>query len=664
MNEPESLAARWPANLTPRQRRMILAWIVVVGLASLIRMFVVAQDGIVLLIFDSTLYAQNSVYYFDDAVFTRIPTHRPGLPILAWGTRQLGIPFKMFLDGLLMLTAVYAGLTLTRLLRSHAAGMLLYFGMMASPWFMAHSRLFVTEPLVALLMILLVLLAIQFICRPACRWSWVLALLAAVVSSVYVLTRNEMILIAPFWGMIIVCAALRGAWYRLPRLREAGWRSLLVIVPLVAAWLAIETVKRSHEHRFGVRCVCATEADGMSELMNALYSIPDDPPMRYAPVTRSTIERASRVSPTLARYQERLLDLNRGGYQFGREILGLKDEFGSWLNWHLVDSFGGINPGSNRAMQQAASEIRSAQAAGQLKWRFARYPIDPMWRAWLPDLPAQTGLALKRSFNRHLSRLDKYFISNRPRSSVGEGFFDDGLLRRSSIVLDRITRIYGQTPYRNTPITSVGLFAANSQPVLTVPVLMAPTGERYFSISLRDIESPLVDSTFYLQMMDRDGQTTRSPPIRLQSQMSDEVVAVELESDQEIPRVEYWAISASRSLPPRGPRQRIQRFLGRNHGYWNLLGILVAIIAGFRLRASKDLQRDIAWVTFVVAGFFILRCVMYSLIEVWLLWGLHRYVEPNIFVGLFGLACLGFLLGATAGRLFDRLRGQTAVTGG
>ena len=36
---------------------------------------------------------------------------------------------------------------------------------------------------------------------------------------------------------------------------------------------------------------------------------------------------------------------------------------------------------------------------------------------------------------------------------------------------------------------------------------------------------------------------------------------------------------------------------------------------------------------------------MYALIDAWLLWGINRYVEPNILIFIVGLTCVSFAVG-------------------
>ena len=82
----------------------------------------------------------------------------------------------------------------------------------------------------------------------------------------------------------------------------------------------------------------------------------------------------------------------------------------------------------------------------------------------------------------------------------------------------------------------------------------------------------------------------------------------------------------------------------------------IGLFAGIRQSASGATLVHVAWVGFVALTFILVRCLFYSLINIWLQWGLGRYVEPNNLLALFTIICLMFVAGGCLGRLVRKFR--------
>ena len=149
-----------------------LSWILLIVICTISRMVLVADDEIYPIKFDSTNYAKMASHYVDiDAAlriigigdpnqklahdpFKSFPTHRPGLGLLAWGSSQIGVPYKLFLDGLILLGSVLAGLSIGRITKTPLVGMIAFILLMFNPWALQHSQLFMTEPMIAVVILL------------------------------------------------------------------------------------------------------------------------------------------------------------------------------------------------------------------------------------------------------------------------------------------------------------------------------------------------------------------------------------------------------------------------------------------------------------------------------------------------------------------------------
>ena len=622
-------------------------WWLLLGLALVTRMFVVAQDSIVPGEFDSFYYAQIAESYSSPgSPFSMLPLHRPGMPMLAGGVTALGVPYKLFLDALLGLAATLAGINFFRLTKSSWSSLLVAVLILWHPYLMFQSVVFMTEPLIAIILLLLLISAIPFLCRPFSEWSISMALVSGAVASAFMLVRNELLVLFGFFGVLLLLIIVRG-WrefdFRIGK-RKRSWRLILFFLPLLMAWSAERSVEVYHNDRFRVSAMCATEAGGFQELMNALYSIEPATRTRFVPVTLQSLEIACQSSVVMAQRKSLLLDPTRGAFHSAERHIGLQGEVGPWLNWHLIDCFGGLNRNSNHQMKVAAKQIRNAQYRGQLAKRNARFPIDPLWEAWLPDLPYQfwESLLYSSSIKLNPTMLQKQ-TTRLPENSVAAGIFNSGLLRRAGIGCIGSLHVSMKCSANESAATRVTLLTEDHQLIAEVPVKKGGDGFPLANLSLSEMDNFDIWQPLYLRLVRETSGERSSELVNLPD--TTRRVACDFQFVEESAQ-EVWGVSVKRQMPQQGLRDRVKVLL--KDWRWLAISLLctATFFGGVCQPISRQRRQNLGAVVVLGACFVFGRSLFYSLIHVWLAWGAHRYVQPNILLTLFTLAGFCFFLGS------------------
>ena len=625
-------------------------WWLLLGLALVTRMFVVAQDSIVPGEFDSFYYAQIAESYSSaGSPFSMLPLHRPGMSMLAGVVTAFGVPYKLFLDVLLGLAAILAGISFFHLTKSNWSSLLVAVLILWHPYLMFQSLVFMTEPLIAIVLLLLLISVIPFLCRPFSEWSISMALVSGVVASAFMLMRNEMLVLLGFFGVLLLLIIVRG-WrefdFRIGK-RKRSWRLILFFLPLFMAWSAERTVEAYHNDRFRVSAMCATEASGFKELMNTLYSIEPAARTRFVPVTQQSLELACQYSVVMEQRKSLLLDPARGAFHSAERHVGLQGEVGPWLNWHLIDCFGGVNRNSNQQMKVAAKQIRNAQFRGHLARRNARFPIDPLWQAWLPDLPHQfwESLLYSSSIKLNPTMLEKQTI-RLPENSVAAGIFNSGLLRRAGTGCIGSLHITMKCSATESVATRVTLLTEDHQLIAEVPVKKGADGFPLANLSLSEMDNFDIWQPLHLRLLRETSGERSSELVDLPDTTRRLACDFQFVEESDVADKEVWGVSVKRQMPQQGLRDRVKIFL--KDWRWLAICLLCAgtFIGGVCQPISRQRLQNLGAVVVLGACFVFGRSLFYSLIHVWLAWGAHRYVQPNILITLFTMAGFCFFLGS------------------
>ncbi len=645
-------------RLIPRRRWTF--WISIIAIIIL-RMILVAKDEIVPIGDDSINYARQSVYYLSGGSFGGLPQQSPGLFYLAIVGANLGIPYKLLLDSLLVLVALGTSILVKRITRSELCGLFSFTAIALNPWFMNQSQLFMSEPLTAVLLLATVVSCAQFLTVPFRRWNKRMAATSTLSMTAWALTRPEMPIVYGFWLLFVFAAGmchrrrLRGFWkFRTGNAK----RWVLMLAPLVISVMTIWAIKQIHQSHFGVAALSVGESPGLNRLLSALYSIPPEQKIRFAPVTFQSLTAACDACPTLNTLRNQLLSRSGGSYAACERNLKLPGEVGTWLNWQLVSSFGGSSRESNEKMMQAAEEIRLAQEQGRLGYRNAIFPIDPLVREWFTDLPNEFRNSLTLSFFPNfqaLSSLDR-FSSRRVADSVDFGFFDDGLLRRKGTAPEQFFRIHGQTDVSQSAFRSVRLLTSEKQLIAKSLIAKAAGNgwEFKFAVPPDDWKGQLSDLTLVFHS-NPDNEDSRAE-VRIINDLNHAMFSIDPPTSSASPNVpQVWQISVSH--PFRGKLNRTQLKTWFRKNYWTMVGSMLCIsfLLGAIRKSNRRRGQQIRWILFLAIGLLLGRSLFYALVQTWLHWGLHRYVEPNHLFVLLILFLSAYSSGTICRRTFRRL---------
>lgn len=623
-------------------------------------MLLVADQDILPEQSDSIGYAATGLHYLQGGHDDRFPNHLPGLPLMARGTMQLGIPYKLFLDGLFSLTVIWVACQLWRWFASRWLALCLAIALLLSPWFINQSMVFMTEPIVSIFLLGAMTSALAWLLNPPDRWQWRWAVAPTIFSSLVVVFRPEWLLMALFWLAIIVWVVVVHwrTWWRLNR-RQLGWAAGTLLAPWLAIFAANYSLAVIHYFHYGVMATHPGDASGLSSLLNALYKIEPKEKIRFVPVTRQSLADACAVSPTLNRYRDSLLDVKRVNFQQAQASLGITDEVGTWLNWHLLDCLGGLTPSTDGTMRQAASEIQLAMATLRLPRRPAVFPIDPMQSAWQPEVP---GLLWKSITAGCFPNLD---YPNAPEllSNLGQinpadlVAFNRLLLPRRGTTSDVATKIFGFTMAQDSRVEQVRLVTDAGAVVAQASVNPASPHCK-FVLTMTGL--PATGSAVFLEFLGKTG--VKDPAGRVFISFADEAIETEVFFRRDDGTVgELWSMSIDQPLMNFPHRQRFRKVLVSNY-HWGLLGLgLVCLVSGIVNRPDPQhgwllLAQWSAWIA--ISALFWGRTIMYALLEAWTHWGLERYVGPHqlLFVTLSLLAA--HLAGRTLRQFWERLKAK------
>ena len=461
------------------------------------------------------------------------------------------------------------------------------------------------------------------------------------VGAVFLLTRPETPVLLGFW-LIVWCALLIYHWRSIratSRVRLLK-STLIAVMPLLIALGVTSGWKKVHKRCYGIEALSCTEAPGEVALLNALYSIPPDELIRYAPVTRQSLAHACEVSSTLNQYREKLLDVGQSNYRHAKRFLDLEGQVGAWLNWHLQSCFRGSRNQANQEMLRAAAEISQAQKDGRLGYRRAMFPIDPLWKSWLPEIPNKVLSAVKFSFFPNLKSLtDKEIVNRRRCTAIQQGNFDNGLLRRRGTRLDNCLRIYGRSPVGSSRFKRIRITDGQQHVLGLARISKASKGGSEFNF-VSEMSEPIEADTIFAEFLPSAPENSSDRnAIRLDGHQ----VAIGRKR-----KSERWFVTGVATQNP-GSRQLAWQAVNADYFYTGLcVAVGLAFFIGATKRRSRRMLNQLAGLIVISTGLIGLRMLMYSMIEVWLKWGLNRYTEPNHLVAIFLLILSGFFLGYRA----------------
>ncbi len=632
-----------PAFSVPPKNHFVIFAIIIL---AVFRMYLTGGEEIIPVSMDSENYARSAWHYLLGTEQDGMPTQRPGMPLLARAFASLGIPYALGLEFLYLAAAGAAAFAAGRISRTIFLPVAVFAGLAYCPWLWNSSRTFMTEPLTAVLLLTMCVSAFPFFMTTFRRWrlSWVSV--ATIPSAFLVITRPEALVVVFFCFSAIVIL-----WIANRRMRTAPgirFRLAWLLIPVLVTYGLVAILKQVNQKRYGMAALCITEAPDFVDLMNVLYSIAPEEEIRFAPVTMKTLAAACDFSPSMNALRDKVLQPNSSNIEITHSLTGVSGEVGPMLNWHLISAF----YESKVAMKSVAAEIRQAQAEKRIGKRVAMYPVDPLWKEWLPEFPQQFGNALYGSYwCRNLSPSREYLV--RTRGEIGpesyQNFQHSLLLRPTCNEIIRCQMYCQTSDVPKSQFTGIrvlddrGLELASS-------TIDDSSGSPHFNLDFKSATLAAL-SRVVLEFLQQDGHNAQM----IVDFKSGQSHGFPLNAAKDIK--EAWGVEIFLKKPRPQWRDRLKIRIGKNFSQIvNVLALLCFVTGVWRRPPLKVLTR-LTWLLIFFATFISARCAYYTLVEVWLRWGLNRYVEPNQLTLLFTYLLFAFWLGAVLRYfLIDRRR--------
>ena len=425
-------------------RRLRLDWKWILLVIALTKLWAVAGSEIATVNPDAYGYATSAngmIWWVGDGA---LPAHTSGFAAIAGIVSQFGVPWRLALE-LFYLTAcaLLAGV-IAEILSSRTIGCLLFALLAWHPWTFSGFADFMPVPLV--LVLIIALLAVMFWVLSRFSDPWRIRTFAGLglLAFLWSWCRLEDPLIYASYGLFALLAwwLTRSTSHPQSPIR----RIVLLALPAMTILILGTGVKVINYIEFGVYAKSWSDAPGLVSLMSALYKVKPEQQIHYAPVTRQSLAAACAVSPSLQRYQDRLMDPHDPQTLVGEKVTKIPGEFGPWLNWLLpADIWLGDVQDNNIVMLRAAAEINEALRSGRLPSRPAFFPLDPNWHLWLPDLLPQTAEALRQGMSMKAWNIDPFV------KPEWESVFDAAANRRTPGKLtSEETRLFSKAMRFNT----------------------------------------------------------------------------------------------------------------------------------------------------------------------------------------------------------------------
>jgi hypothetical protein len=420
--------------------------ILIVGFAKL---WMVAGDEMLAQDYDAHDYAQSATTMVWGG---SLPSHPPGFPMIAGIVAQFGVPWRLALEVLYLASCGLLAAGIISLLRSCVIAVLLFAAIAWHPWTLSGFHAFWSYPFVLVLSVALLSIMFRILGQPSNEWTWPIFVGEGCILFFWEWSRTEDPLV---YGTFALFVGLALALSR-RETHPASWKKRVVLLALpVLMVISLSTgVRLINYFEYGIYAKSRMTSPGLTALMKALYQIKPERDLRYAPVTRSSLQAACDASPTLRQFESTLLDPRNHESRVGESITKVPGEFGPWLIWLLPGSLPWDSREANQVMLAAASEINDALRDGRLSRRHAYYPLDPNWRLWLPGLVPSFVACLRSASSIQRWKSWEGDVTDSPYL---EHDFDEAANRRAASAYSPMLLVDGSVPLSRPSIDSVGV---------------------------------------------------------------------------------------------------------------------------------------------------------------------------------------------------------------
>ena len=282
-------------SIRPRMSCAVLLAAFAVLLAA--RLVLSADEGIVSEPDDAVIYATMTQAIGEARL--GLFRYRPGFPAVAALVASTGIPYRVGIEVLYLVSCFLFAHALQRSSRSVALGVATLFLMAGHPWTLQAFRHFHSEPTLLCASLVTFAAMLGLLDRERLEISDPLLWMTGISLSFSSTVRNEDVILLSTYGSF----ALLAVFGQRRRSRRESVRALLLLSVPVALLLASQlALKAVNAATVGVFAMSRTEAPGFLALLHALFRIGTPEGRRHAPFGVGSLRAAVTVSPTLGAY--------------------------------------------------------------------------------------------------------------------------------------------------------------------------------------------------------------------------------------------------------------------------------------------------------------------------------------------------------------------------
>lgn len=424
-----------PMLRTPFDRNAVFLFILLILLAF--RFVLISDSEIVGAPADTEGLAQGVLCFQWRCGFD--PLRPPGLSIAGAAARFAGLPWRLVLEVLFLVSVLVFARTVRRAF-GPALGVMAAAAVLFHPYTTRSFTEFYREPAILCLYILLFASILTVLMRrePPTFRSPDLWLFSCLYAAIVFTREGEDMVLLPLLATVTVTVGWRAV--RTASGAPALLRVLPALLPL-AAWKAAALLVLGMNLWFWN----IPDANGLfgsyKAFLGAVHRIAVDDSIRYAPATRQSFAVALRLSPTFAEFGRPIVE-DGENMQILRlhssSFVGRPEVDPTRTIWALHAAtrsrYGNDDRLIRKTVLRAAAEIEAALDRGEHPARLALpYPLDPNWMNWLPTYPAVLWGDLRRMVAMGLDESGPAArVDYRPPGAPD--LFDRALSRRSVLV--------------------------------------------------------------------------------------------------------------------------------------------------------------------------------------------------------------------------------------
>jgi len=388
---------------------------------------------------------------YDALVFSK----QPGYPLFLSLVKASGIPYRLIIEVLLVLSSLYFCLCLKKWKVPLGIRLLIFAGMVFHPATIELHNRILRDAFYTYLIIILLGQCISLLHPDHARKPWHFVM-PGLIAAITWLTREESLI-----TLIILCGLGFGLLLQnLNQLRSIHhkWKAILLngaVLFLPIMLLNLLACSLSLYHR-GVFITCESKDGAAEHAYRQLLRIKPETSYDNISLTREALKKAYEASETFAKIRKPMEEVSAPNWAKASYFMShVEGEMGgNNFTWAIREAMGiaGFHDNANKAhefYEQVGQELEAAFEAGELESRFTWHSImDPDLGRVLSDLPG----SMKQSIGRAYGPID---VGHRWLRLPRYG-------RKETLALyDRVTHRRHYLAYETTPIASGWIWISN-----------------------------------------------------------------------------------------------------------------------------------------------------------------------------------------------------------